>query len=72
MYGIKNILYFLDTSKFDSDEEDSTPVFSSSFIPKQTETLSSKTAVTKKGKCLKFTSYIYYFTCFSKFNALDN
>ncbi|XP_026544234.1 DNA topoisomerase 2-beta isoform X1 [Notechis scutatus] len=40
----------IDTSKFDSDEEDSTPVFSSSFIPKQTETLSSKTVVTKKAK----------------------
>ncbi|XP_013931349.1 PREDICTED: DNA topoisomerase 2-beta [Thamnophis sirtalis] len=40
----------IDTSKFDSDEEDSTPVFSSTFIPKQTETLSSKTVVTKKAK----------------------
>ncbi|KAG8139195.1 hypothetical protein E2320_001967, partial [Naja naja] len=46
----------IDISKFDSDEEDSTPVFSSSFIPKQTETLSSKTVVAKKGKCLKFTT----------------
>lgn len=41
----------LDTSKFDSDEEESAPVFSSSFVQKQTEKPSSKT-VTKKGKCL--------------------
>ncbi|XP_070584241.1 DNA topoisomerase 2-beta isoform X3 [Erythrolamprus reginae] len=40
----------IDTSKFDNDEEDSTSVFSPSFIPKQTETLSSKTVVTKKAK----------------------
>ncbi|XP_015683435.1 DNA topoisomerase 2-beta [Protobothrops mucrosquamatus] len=45
----------IDTSKFDSAEEDSTPI-DSSFIPKETEKLSSKTVVTKKGKCLKFTS----------------
>ncbi|KAJ6666465.1 hypothetical protein lerEdw1_020188 [Lerista edwardsae] len=40
----------IDTSKFDSDEEDSAPVFSSSFVQKQTEKPPSKTTVTKKGK----------------------
>ncbi|XP_042328062.1 DNA topoisomerase 2-beta isoform X1 [Sceloporus undulatus] len=40
----------IDTSKFDSDEEDSASVFSSSFSLKQTEKSSSKTVVTKKAK----------------------
>uniref|UniRef100_A0A8C9F7M5 DTHCT domain-containing protein n=1 Tax=Pavo cristatus TaxID=9049 RepID=A0A8C9F7M5_PAVCR len=39
-----------DTTKLDSDEEDSTPVFSSPFAPKQTEKILSKTVAAKKGK----------------------
>lgn len=39
----------VDTPKLDSDEEDSAPVFSSSFAPKQTEKMSSKTVAAKKG-----------------------
>lgn len=41
----------IDTTKLDSDEEDSTPVFSSPFAPKQTEKMLSKTVAAKKGKC---------------------
>lgn len=40
----------IDTTKLDSDEEDSTPVFSSSFTPKQAEKIPSKTVAAKKGK----------------------
>ncbi|OXB77750.1 UNVERIFIED_CONTAM: hypothetical protein H355_013138 [Colinus virginianus] len=39
-----------DTTKLDSDEEDSTPVFSSPFAPKQTEKILSKTVAAKKAK----------------------
>ncbi|KAM9022892.1 DNA topoisomerase 2-beta isoform 2-T3 [Ara ararauna] len=39
-----------DTTKLDSDEEDSAPVFSSSFAPKQTEKITSKTVAAKKAK----------------------
>lgn len=39
----------VDTTKLDSDDEDSAPVFSSSFAPKQTEKIPSKTVAAKKG-----------------------
>ncbi|XP_072216489.1 DNA topoisomerase 2-beta-like [Excalfactoria chinensis] len=39
-----------DTTKLDSDEEDSTPVFSSPFASKETEKILSKTVAAKKAK----------------------
>lgn len=45
----KSYSVFIDTTKLDSDEEDSAPVFSSSFAPKQTEKIPSKTVAAKKG-----------------------
>jgi len=45
-------LYFLDSAKFDSNEEDSASVFSPSFGLKQTDKVPSKTVAAKKGMYL--------------------
>lgn len=48
----KKALWFLDSAKFDSNEEDSASVFSPSFGLKQTDKVPSKTVAAKKGMYL--------------------
>lgn len=45
----KKALQFLDSAKFDSNEEDSASVFSPTFGLKQIDKVPSKTAAAKKG-----------------------